>query len=562
IGVFAENLRNLLLQPPVMGERVLAIDPGFRTGCKTALLDEYGNCLANDVVYVTGSADKRAAGLQKLEALLKEHECRLIAIGNGTACRETEELISELIESSLSDARYLIVNEAGASIYSTSTVAREEFPDLDATVRGTISIGRRLQDPLSELVKIEAQHIGVGLYQHDLNSRRLKESLDEVVESCVNYVGVDLNTASASLLRYVSGFNQLIARRVVEWRERNGRFATREQLKDVSGIGEATFTQSAGFLKIGAGDELLDATWIHPESYPVTRQLIERLEILPEALSGPNGNADEIRERFQDLDLASLAAELHVGEPTLKDILDALARPGRDPRSDLPEPIYKRGILKLDDLHEDMELRGTVLNVVDFGAFVDVGLKDSGLVHISQLANRYVKSPHELVSVGDVVTVWVLGIDEERKRVSLSMIPPKKRKKKKRKRPAKPAAAVQPSQSKPQADTPTAKQGEAPAVAETAVAKTANAPDTRPVDPADLSTEATSTETPADTEPSTVSETSDADTASVATTAGKTTTAGAEAPLPGEVDPAAPVPQPHVSQASPVARTAEDGATP
>jgi protein Tex len=469
IGVFARNLRNLLLQPPMKGRRVLAVDPGFRTGCKTAVLDEYGNCLATDVIYVTGSAEKRAASLQKLAELLQTHECRLVVIGNGTACRETEELISDLVTQKLPEARYLIVNEAGASIYSTSTVAGSEFPDLDATVRGTISIGRRVLDPLSELVKIEPQHIGVGLYQHDLNSKRLKESLDEVVESCVNFVGVDLNTASASLLKYVSGFNQLIARRVVEWREQNGRFTSRRQLQDVAGIGEATFTQAAGFLKIDNGEEVLDATWIHPESYPVTRKLLQRLEITPESLCEPDGKSDDHvadaasvgseaggfrhwRARFRELDVPALAEELQVGLPTLQDILDALARPGRDPRGDLPGPVFKQGILKLDDLQEGMELRGTILNVVDFGAFVDVGLKDSGLVHISQLANRYVKTPHDVVSVGDIVTVWVMGVDRDRKRVSLTMISPdgskpaKKRKRsRKRKSGRKAAAAGQPA---------------------------------------------------------------------------------------------------------------------
>jgi len=461
IEVFARNLRNLLLQPPMKGQRVLAVDPGFRTGCKTAVLDEYGNCLATDVIYVTGSAEKREASLQKLAELLQAHDCRLVVIGNGTACRETEELVSDVITQKLPDARYLIVNEAGASIYSTSTVAGSEFPDLDATVRGTISIGRRVLDPLSELVKIEPQHIGVGLYQHDLNSKRLKESLDEVVESCVNFVGVNLNTASASLLKYVSGFNQLIARRVVEWREQNGRFTSRRQLQDVAGIGEATFTQAAGFLKIDKGEEVLDATWIHPESYPVTQQLLQRLEVTPESLLERDARSDDWRAKFRELDVPALAEELKVGLPTLQDILDALARPGRDPRGDLPGPVFKQGILKLDDLQEGMELRGTILNVVDFGAFVDVGLKDSGLVHISQLANRYIKTPHDVVSVGDIVTVWVMGVDRDRKRVSLTMIPPEgARPAKKRKRSRKRKSGRKPAADQPAAtgDTPAAEE--------------------------------------------------------------------------------------------------------
>jgi len=424
IGVFARNLRNLLLQPPVKGQRILAIDPGFRTGCKVAALDEYGTPLAHDVVHVKGSDEKRKAAVETLVGLLKQHDCRLVAIGNGTACRETEELVSQVIRDHLPDVRYLIVNEAGASIYSTSAIARSEFPDQDATVRGTISIGRRLLDPLSELVKIEPQHIGVGLYQHDLNAKRLKESLDEVVESCVNYVGVELNTASASLLRYVSGFNQLIARRVIEWREQHGRFTNREQLKQVTGIGEVTFTQAAGFLKIRDGDERLDSTWIHPESYSATNRLLEKLDISPETLLQAGAGAQELADRFNTIDRRDVAGELNIGRPTLDDIIDALLRPGRDPRADLPGPVFRQGILTLDDLAEGMELRGTVLNVVDFGAFVDVGLKQSGLVHVSQLADRYVNSPHDVVSVGDVVTVWVLGVEKERKRVSLSMVPP------------------------------------------------------------------------------------------------------------------------------------------
>ena len=424
IDVFARNLRSLLLQPPLRGQRVLAIDPGFRTGCKVAVLDECGNLVAADVVYVTGSAEKRATFSAKLAEMLRQHNCQVVVIGNGTACRETEDLVTEMIAKELPEARYVIVNEAGASIYSTSTVAREEFPELDATGRGTISIGRRLLDPLSELVKIEPQHIGVGMYQHDVSKKYLKESLDQVVESCVNFVGVDLNTASASLLRHVSGLNQLIARRVVEWREQNGRFKSRRQLLEVPGLGEGTFTQAAGFLKIGGGDEPLDGTWIHPESYEAANKVLERLGLNASSLSEAEQTHEELRQRIEQLPAESLADELSVGLPTLKDILDALSRPGRDPRTDLPGPVFKQGILNLDDLQEGMELTGTVCNVVDFGAFVDVGLKDSGLVHISQLSVNYVPSPHSLVSVGDVVTVWVLGVDKERKRVSLTMIQP------------------------------------------------------------------------------------------------------------------------------------------
>jgi uncharacterized protein len=423
VAVFARNLRNLLLQPPLRGERVLAIDPGLRTGCKVAVLDELGTPVHHDLVFVTGSQDRRLAAREKLAELARRHGCRLVAIGNGTACRETEELVAEMIREQVPEARYVIVNEAGASVYSASPGAREEFPDLDATLRGTISIGRRLQDPLSELVKIAPQNLGVGMYQHDVEERALQESLDEVVESCVNFVGVDLNRASAALLRHVSGFNQLIARRVVEWREKHGRFAHRGQLRDVPGIGDAIFTQSAGFLKVVDGNEPLDGTWIHPESYDAAGRVLKRLDVGAAQLCGGSPGPD-ILERLEALDVPSLARELDVGEPTLKDILEALKRPGRDPRVDLPGPLFKQGVLSLDDLTEGMELTGTVLNVVDFGAFVDVGLKDSGLVHISQMSTGYVRSPHDVVSLGDVVTVWVRGVDRERHRVSLTMVRP------------------------------------------------------------------------------------------------------------------------------------------
>ena len=422
ISVFSQNLRQLLLQPPLRDQRVLAIDPGFRTGCKLAALDEFGNLLGIDIVSIVGSAERKAEARAKLATFLAEHRCDVIAIGNGTACRETEELVSELIAADCPNVRYIIVNEAGASIYSTSTVAQQEFASLDATARGTISIGRRLQDPLSELVKIEPQHIGVGMYQHDLNAKQLKEALDDVVESCVNFVGVDLNTASPSLLMHVSGFNQLIARRVVEYRDRHGRFHNRKQLLDVPGVGPATFTQAAGFLKLD-GDEPLDNTWIHPESYEVARLLLNRCSLSPDLLR-PSEDRSPLRERLANIEAGRLADELEIGVPTLSDIIDSLLRPGRDPRSDLPPPVFRKGVLSLDDIEVGMELQGTVLNVVDFGAFVDVGLKDSALVHISQLATRFVRAPQDVVAIGDVVTVWVLSVDRERKRVGLTMIPP------------------------------------------------------------------------------------------------------------------------------------------
>jgi protein Tex len=326
-------------------------------------------------------------------------------------------------DSLLTQLAYVVVNEAGASVYSTSQVGREELPDLDATLRSGISIGRRLQDPLAELVKIEPQNIGVGLYQHDVNPKQLKETLESVIASCVNFVGVDLNTASVALLRHVSGLNQLTARRIVEYRKEHGPFTGREQLTQVEGVGPATFTQAAGFLKLLDGENSLDRTWIHPESYPVALKLLEKFEFTPDAVRD-KVRLPELQAKLAEADLAELAKELAVGELTLRDIVEALARPERDPRDDLPKPIFKKGVLKIEDLSAGMELKGTVLNVVDFGAFVDIGLKDSGLVHISQLANRYVKSPHDVVSVGDVATVWVMGVDQERKRVSLTMVKP------------------------------------------------------------------------------------------------------------------------------------------
>lgn len=429
VTVFARNLRQLFLQQPVRGRRVLAIDPGFKSGCKLAALDAFGNLLAWSVVHLVGKQGQRDAARAKLLELINEHDLSVVAIGNGTGCRQTEELVADLLANELKDkgVGYVIVNEAGASVYSASPLAREEFPDHDATQRGTISIGRRLQDPLSELVKIDAASIGVGMYQHDVKAKHLRESLDAVVESCVNYVGVDLNMASPALLRYVSGLNQLTARRLYDYRCEHGPFKNRESLREVPGFGDATFTQAAGFLKIVEGDNPLDTTWIHPESYAVTRQILAKLG-WSEADLNEKQRSPEWAEKLATLDPAALAAELNVGEHTLRDILSNLARPGRDPREDLPPPVFKRGILKLEDLTVGMELAGAVLNVVDFGAFVDIGLTDSGLVHISELADKFVSNPHEVVAVGDIVKVWVLSVDKDRRRVSLTMIAPGSRK--------------------------------------------------------------------------------------------------------------------------------------
>jgi uncharacterized protein len=425
VTVFARNLRNLLLQPPVRDRRVLAIDPGFKSGCKLVALDQFGTMLDHAVMYLVGKEGRRQEATQKLVDLVTRHELQVVVIGNGTACRETEDFVATVLSNELSGRGigYVIVNEAGASVYSTSRIGREEFPQYDATLRGAISIGRRLQDPLSELVKIDAANIGVGLYQHDVKAKHLSASLDEVVESCVNYVGVDVNTASPALLRYVSGLNQLTARRVYEYRRQNGPFRSREQLKDVPGFGDATFVQAAGFLKIVGGDNPLDGSWIHPESYEVTQRALAKLDGKLEDLTSKEAAA-ALAEKASRVDLAQMARELEVGLLTLKDILAQLARPGRDPREDLSPPVFKQGVLKLEDLTPGMELTGTVLNVVDFGAFVDIGVHHSGLIHVSQLADKYVRDPHEVLAVGDVVKVWVLEVDKQRRRVSLTAIAP------------------------------------------------------------------------------------------------------------------------------------------
>jgi len=548
VQVFARNLRQLLLQPPVRDRRVLAIDPGFRSGCKLAALDEFGNVLGHTVIHVIGKDEIVRRGRQQIVEMVVMYHIPVIAIGNGTACRESERLVADIIAHELKDydVQYVTVNEAGASVYSTSSVGREELPRFDPVLRSAVSIGRRLQDPLSELVKINPANIGVGLYQHDVKSKHLEESLDAVVESCVNFVGVDVNTASPALLRYVSGLNQLTARRMYEYRQKHGPFRNRGQFRQVPGFGEAAFVQAAGFLKIMGGDNALDATWIHPESYAIAQRVIERLggseaelarqlagagkiaeaatrpefgvgvtealsaegteaapaasaepaasqelEVSPAAaaegfvpapqvaeataegvvepesatgaeLAPPVVEAEEavataaaapaetpapaapveaappvletgdstaasapsLAERASRADAAALAAELGVGEHLLRDILHSLQRPGRDPREDLPQPAFRRQVMKLEHLQPGMELTGTVLNVVDFGAFVDIGLPDSGLIHISRLADRFVKDPHEVVSVGDILNVWVVEVDKQRRRVSLTAIKP------------------------------------------------------------------------------------------------------------------------------------------
>ncbi len=401
INVFALNLKPLLMQPPIRGKVVMGIDPGFRTGCKVAVVDDTGKLLSTTTVYPTEPQKKIEETKKELKNLIDKYDVNIIAIGNGTASRETELVVADLVKKLDRDLSYVIVSEAGASVYSASVVGQEEFPDLDVSIRGAISIARRLQDPLAELVKIEPRHIGVGQYQHDLNQNKLNEALTAVVEDCVNTVGVDLNTASVSLLKYVSGISSRIASNIIKYREQNGKFSSRDELLKVKGIGEKTFTQCAGFLRIPGGDNILDNTAVHPESYSVAEKLLDM--------------------NFYEEDIEYLSRELNVGYHTLEDIIEELKKPGRDPRDEMPKPIFRTDIIKMEDLKEDMILMGTVRNVVDFGAFVDIGIEEDGLVHISELSDRYIKHPKEIVKVGDIVKVRILNVDENRGRISLSM---------------------------------------------------------------------------------------------------------------------------------------------
>ncbi len=438
IAIFAANLRNLLLQPPLRGRKVLGIDPGYRTGCKLTIVDETGKYLESDTIYLHQS--EKAA--QTIRKLLVQHNIAVIAIGNGTASRETEQLVAGIIQELEKETGqsgrigYVMVNEAGASVYSASEAARQEFPTLDATQRGTISIARRLQDPLAELVKIDPKAVGVGLYQHDVDQKELAEMLDRVVVSCVNYAGVEVNSASAALLKHVSGINTRLANSIVKYREEHGAFRSREELQKVSGFGPATFVQAAGFLKIANGTEPLDNSFIHPESYGAARALLDmlpgesktgkpaeriaqfrQLVKLQSSLGRSSRNAKDGEEDAW----ADLASKIGVGLPTLKDILENLEKPGLDPRDALPAPILRHDVLKMEDLQPGMILQGTVRNVVDFGAFVDIGVKQDGLVHVSELADRFVKDPLSVVAVGQIVQVRVLKVEVQRGRVQLSM---------------------------------------------------------------------------------------------------------------------------------------------
>ncbi|WP_181127268.1 Tex family protein [Paenibacillus peoriae] len=420
ISIFAGNLRSLLLQAPIKGRRVLGVDPAYRTGCKLAVVDDTGKLLEVAVTYPTPPNNKKREAAEKFKQLIAQYGIELIVIGNGTASRETEQFVAEVIadigDSSLA---YLIVNEAGASVYSASKLAQEEFPDLDVAERSAASIARRVQDPLAELVKIEPKAIGVGQYQHDVSQKHLDESLKDVVESAVNHVGVDVNTASSALLSYVAGINATIAKNIVKYREENGKFSNRRQLQKVPRLGAKTYEQSVGFIRIPGGENPLDRTPIHPESYAVVDRLLAELNI-----SAHDLGTKTAMEALSVSNIDELAAKLEVGVPTLKDILDSLQRPGRDPRDELPLPVFRKDVLKIEDLSPGMELQGTVRNVIDFGAFVDIGIKSDGLVHISQLRSGFVKHPMDVVSVGDNVTVWVLNVDLKKGRVGLTMKPP------------------------------------------------------------------------------------------------------------------------------------------
>lgn len=419
IHIFAENLRKLLHQPPMKGKRVLGVDPAFRTGCKLAVVDDTGKVHHIGVIYPHPPVQKKAEAKQKVKEIIQSSNIEVIAIGNGTASRETEQFIADLIQELDQPVSYLIVNEAGASVYSASALAREEFPDLQVEERSAISIARRLQDPLAELVKIDPKSVGVGQYQHDVSQKQLNSSLTFVVETVVNQVGVNVNTASQALLQYVSGLSKAVAGNIVKRREEIGRFTSRKELKDIPRLGAKTYEQCIGFLRITDGQDPLDRTGIHPESYKETKQFLRMIKMTPDDLG-----TEQLKEKIAEVKLDEAAQQLDIGPITLQDIIDQLTRPERDPRDEVPKPLLKTDVLKLEDLKQGMELQGTVRNVVDFGAFVDIGVKQDGLVHISKLSNRFVKHPLDVVSVGDIVTVWVDSVDQAKGRVALSMLKP------------------------------------------------------------------------------------------------------------------------------------------
>ena len=420
IKVFSKNLKPLLLQPPVKGKVALGLDPGFRTGCKLAVVDATGKVLDTAVIYPTIKSDKRYEEAKvTVKKLLKKYGVEIIAIGNGTASRESEQFIVEVLHEADTNAKYMIVSEAGASVYSASKLGAEEFPDFDVTQRSAVSIARRLQDPLAELVKIEPKAIGVGQYQHDMKPARLDEALTGVVEDCVNSVGVDVNTASYSLLSYVSGINNTCAKNIVTYREENGEFRSRDQIKKVPKIGPKAFEQCAGFLRIPGAKEILDNTGVHPESYDAAKKLLKIFNYTEKDIGTIKLN--ELRKNIKEYGVKRLCDELKIGEPTLKDIIDELEKPGRDIRDELPPPLLRDDVLSMEDLKPDMILKGTVRNVIDFGAFIDIGVHQDGLVHVSQISDKFIKHPSEVLSVGDVVDVKVLSVDLNKKRIALTM---------------------------------------------------------------------------------------------------------------------------------------------
>lgn len=418
IHIFAENLRNLLLQPPLKGKTVLGVDPAYRTGCKLAVVDETGKVLKIGVIYPHPPKPKTEEAKAIVKSIIRDFKVEVIAIGNGTASQETEQWIAGILKEIEEDVFYMIVNEAGASVYSASDLARKEFPDLHVEERSAVSIARRLQDPLAELVKIDPKSVGVGQYQHDVSQKKLNESLTFVVETAVNQVGVDVNTASPSLLQYVSGLSSTVAGNIVKFRDENGKFKNRAELKKIPRLGAKTYEQSIGFLRIPDGEEPLDKTPIHPESYDAARSLLNEL-----GMTTADIGTEKLIQSLETLSVPEMAKTLGIGELTLQDIFEALKKPGRDPRDELPKPLLKKDIMKLEDLKPGMEMQGTVRNVVDFGAFVDVGVKEDGLVHISKLSKGFVKHPLDIVSVGDIVTVWVEKVDVQKGRLSLTMLP-------------------------------------------------------------------------------------------------------------------------------------------
>ncbi|RIN36862.1 Tex family protein [Staphylococcus succinus] len=419
IDVFSENLRNLLLQPPMQGKQILGVDPAFRTGCKLAVINPFGTFVAKGVMYPHPPVNKKAEAESLFVKFVKDYDVELIAIGNGTASRETEQFVATMIQTHKLNVQFIIVNEAGASVYSASEVARTEFPDFQVEERSAVSIGRRVQDPLSELVKIDPKSIGVGQYQHDVNQKALEGALTFVVETAVNQVGVDVNTASRSLLQYVSGLSTTIAQNIIDYREENGAIKHNKDIAKVKRLGAKTFEQSIGFLRIVDGTEALDNTSIHPESYDATYQLLSEIKMDTQDLG-----TERLKAALNQLDVVTMAGKLNIGQPTLEDIIQSLIAPNRDPRDEFETPILKSDVLSIEDLSKNMKLSGTVRNVVDFGAFVDIGVKQDGLVHVSKLSKKFVKNPMDIVSVGDIVDVWILDIDDKKGKVSLTMIDP------------------------------------------------------------------------------------------------------------------------------------------